>query len=127
MRNNPGSQRQLNMTTWTLLFIILILAGTAIFLRPDAAPAPDAGSTIQSPAIAETRPQIEAAPANTGWISDKLVLALQVAIGAGFFGYLIGLKRGERRALNKLAQSQTDASSSASHRNGHDLDSKYPL
>jgi hypothetical protein len=125
MNNNPRSQRQLNMTTWTLLFVILILAGVAVFLRPDAAPAPNVGGTARPPAATEARPEVENSAADSGeagWISDKIILALQAAIGAGFFGYLIGLKRGERRALNKLTKSQTDASSRASGGNGYDLD-----
>ncbi len=116
--NNNSPRFQQNLTTWTLLFVILILAGVAVFLRPGVTPPPAATAPAQ-PSPNATAPTTEAAPPTGGWPStNELILALQVAIGAGFLGYFIGYKRGQRHTLNKIQQSKTDAPPGASNGNG---------
>ncbi|GAB4429530.1 MAG: hypothetical protein Kow0031_10090 [Anaerolineae bacterium] len=123
MSNKVFSQFQQNLTTWTLLFVILILAGVAVFLRPQPDTTPETATPPAASAPASPAPAAETAPPGDSWLPNELILALQVAVGAGFLGYLIGYKRGQRNAFQKIQQSKPDAPPGASSGNGTNRDS----
>ena len=116
MSNKFFSHRQQHMTIWILLFMILMLLGVVVFLQPGPAPDLTPAADDQPQAVATPMPETSE---QNGWPIDRIALALQVAVGAGLIGYLIGYKRGQRRTLDNLKSSPPAASAAK----GKDRDS----
>lgn len=99
MNQKPFFTRQQNITSWMLLVTMIVLAGFAFYLsRNPTPPAPAPVVTVAATAAPEP-----SAGTTDNWF-DKLVLAVQVAIFAGFVGYIIGYKRGQRFEAQKRSQ-----------------------
>jgi cobalt/nickel transport protein len=92
-----GSSR---LTTWILLGLVILLVVMGLMLNPGSEFGGADGAAQE--AIAEIAPDYEPWFANIweppGGETESLLFALQAALGAGFVGYYLGLKRGERRA-----------------------------
>lgn len=99
MNQKPFFTRQQNITSWILLVTMILLAGFAFYLSRN--PAPPAPAPVVT--VAVTAAPAPAESATNNWF-DKLVLAVQVAIFAGFVGYIIGYQRGQRFEAQKRSQ-----------------------
>lgn len=97
---NPQSWRTLGSgTVWLLLGIVVLLAVVPLLLHPESE---FGGADGQAEAvIAAINPDVEPwfAPLiePPGGETESLLFALQAAVGAGFIGYFLGIKRGEAR------------------------------
>ncbi len=87
-------------TTWILLGLVVLLAVLGLLLNPGSEFGGADGAAEE--AITEIAPDYEPWFANIweppGGETESLLFALQAALGAGFVGYYLGLKRGEKRA-----------------------------
>jgi cobalt/nickel transport protein len=92
--------RSSSSTTWILLALVVLLAVIGLMLNPGSEFGGADGAAEE--AITEISPDYEPWFANIweppGGETESLLFALQAALGAGFVGYYIGLKQGERRA-----------------------------
>ena len=89
---------------WLLLALVVLLAALPLYLHPNS----EFGGADGAAEEAITEIQPDAKP----WFSpiwtppggevQSLLFTLQGALGAGVIGFYFGLKRGERRAQQKL-------------------------
>lgn len=88
-----------NGITWLLLAIVVLLAVVPLFLHPGAefGGADDAASGIIEEVRPGTEPWFHPIWTPPSGEIESLLFALQAALGAGVIGYVIGLKRGERK------------------------------
>ncbi len=105
MGNKIFNTQQLNNTTWILLGLIILLSGAVVLLQPNAETTPSPAHTAETPTDIQSTANTESAPAgnSTGWWGS-VVLALQVGVGAGLTGFLIGFKRGQLHEAKKRGQ-----------------------
>jgi cobalt/nickel transport protein len=88
---------------WILLALVVLLALVGLWLNPGSEFGGADGAA--EAAIAEIAPDYQPWFTNIweppGGETESLLFAVQAALGAGFIGYYIGLKRGEKRAGKK--------------------------
>ncbi len=86
--------------TWLLLAIVVLLAVVPLFLHPDAefGGADDAASGLIEQIQPGTQPWFHSLWTPPSGEVASLLFAVQAALGAGVIGYVIGLKRGERKS-----------------------------
>jgi len=103
MQNLQSSRTLGSGTVWLLLGIVVLLAVVPLFLHPESEFGGADGQAEE--VIAAINPDVEPwfAPLiePPGGETESLLFALQAAVGAGFIGYFLGLKRGEARRTRR--------------------------
>jgi len=98
-----GQKKSSSSTTWILLALVVLLVVMGLILNPGSEFSGADGAAEE--VITEIAPNYEPWFTNIweppGGETESLLFALQAALGAGFVGYYLGLKRGEKRAGKK--------------------------